>query len=77
MALAATATGDAVTFPQNNPITARPNVLRDQTMPNTLSGFSDPAAAIRRGGRTNPSLVRLGALVVVILGVLPAVFRLG
>ena len=77
MARAATATGDAMTFPQNNPITARPNVLRDQTVPNTLSGFNDPAAVVRRAGPSSAWVVRLGALVVVILGVLAAVLRIG
>jgi len=67
-----------VTFPQNNPITARPNVLRDQTVPNTLTGFSDPGAVIRQSGPSLGSVVRVGALVlVVVFGVLAVVTRLG
>ena len=36
---------------QNQAITAPPNVLRDQTVPNTLGGVSDPTAVVRRGSR--------------------------
>jgi len=78
MALAATARDDAVTFPQNNPITARPNVLRDQTVPNTLTGFNDQAAVTRGAGPSSGAVIRVGALVlVVIFGVLAVVTRLG
>jgi len=77
MALGATATGDAMTFRQNEAITARPNVLRAQTAPNTLAGVSDPGAVVRRGGPLSVSVVRMGALAVVILGVLAAVTRMG
>ena len=37
-----------MTFQQNRSITAQPNVLSDQTVPNTLSGFSDPNMIARR-----------------------------
>ena len=78
LALAATAKGDAMTFQQNQAITAVPNVLRDQTVPNTLAGFSDPAAIVRRAGPSSASVVRVGALVlVVIFGVLAVVTRIG
>ena len=67
-----------MTFQQNQAITARPNVLRDQTVPNTLAGFSDPAAAVRRAGPSNGWVVRLGTLVlVVVLGLLAVVSRIG
>ena len=66
-----------MTFRQNEAITARPNVLRAQTAPNTLAGVSDPGAVVRRGGPSGVSVVRLGALVVVIVGVLAAVARIG
>ncbi len=65
-----------MTFLQNQAITARPNVLRDQTQPNTLSGFSDPAAVVRRGAPSGAPVVRVGALVVVVvLGLLAVVAR--
>ena len=67
-----------MTFRQNNPITARPNVLSDQTVPNTLTGFNDPGALVRRTGPSSGSVVRVGALVlVVIFGVLAIVTRMG
>ncbi len=37
-----------MTFQQNRSITAQPNVLSDQTVPNTLSGVSDPGTVARR-----------------------------
>jgi hypothetical protein len=66
-----------MTFPQNQAITARPNVLRDQTTPNALAGISDPGAAVRGGSRWSLSAVRLGALVVLVLGLLAVVTRIG
>ena len=78
MALAATAKGDAMTFRQNEAITARPNVLRAQTAPNTLAGVSDPGAIVRRRVQSGASVVRLGALlVVVVVGLLAVVARVG
>jgi hypothetical protein len=66
-----------MTFSQNQAITARPNVLRDQTVPNTLAGVSDPGkAVVRRGAPSGASVARVGALaVVVVLGLLALVAR--
>jgi hypothetical protein len=66
-----------MTFPQNQAITARPNVLSDQTVPNTLSGVGQPGAAVRRPVPWGSSVVRLGALLVVVMGLLAVVTRLG
>jgi hypothetical protein len=66
-----------MTFPQNQAITARPNVLSDQTVPNTLSGVGQPGAAVRRPAPSGSSVVRLGALLVVAIGLLAVVTRLG
>lgn len=78
MALTVNVTGDAMTFQQNQAITARPNVLRDQTVPNTLAGFSDPGAVARQAGPSIGSVVRVGTLVlVVIFGLLAVVTRIG
>ena len=62
-----------MTFRQNEAITARPNVLRAQTAPNTLAGVSDPGAIVRRRVQSGASVVRLGALLVVVAVCLLAV----
>jgi len=66
-----------MTFPQNQAITAQPNVLSDQTLPNTLSGVGPPGATARRRPTSTAWLLRLAALVVVVLGLLGVVTRLG
>jgi hypothetical protein len=62
-----------MTFAQNQAITARPNVLRDQMAPNTLNGVRAPAAMVRR---TVPSGASLAALGVLLLGVLVGVIAI-
>jgi hypothetical protein len=67
-----------MTFPHNQAITARPNVLVDQTVPNTLSGVSDPGAAAPRSVPAGESVVRVGAVLsVVALGLLAVLARFG
>ena len=65
-----------MTFQQNQAITARPNVLRDQMAPNTLNGVTAPAAMVRRTVPSGASLAALGVLLVgVLVGVIAIVAR--
>ena len=66
-----------MTFLQNQAITAQPNVLGDQTVPNTLSGVGAPKATARQRTTSASWVLRLGALLVVVLGLLGIVTRLG
>jgi hypothetical protein len=52
---------------QNQAITTPPNVLRAQTVPNTLRGVSNPGAAVRRGTLVGGFLAGLAALLVGVL----------
>ena len=56
-----------MTFLQNQAISALPNVLRDQTAPNTLSGVGAPASRVRR---TGPAGAYVAGLAVLLIGVL-------
>ena len=64
---------------QNQAITALPNVLREQTLPNTLGGVSDPGRFVaRRRAPAATSAVVAGALfAVLIAAVLAVAARIG
>ena len=67
-----------MTFLQNQAITALPNVLRDQTVPNTLAGVIDPAAVVRRATSLRAVVVGLAALFVgALIGLAAIVSRSG
>lgn len=67
-----------MTFLQNQAITAPPNVLRDQTVPNTLGGVSDPTAVVRRGSRLGARVAGFAVLVVgAVIGLAAVVARAG
>jgi hypothetical protein len=67
-----------MTFLPNQAISALPNVLRDQTVPNTLNGIGDPVPMVRRTTRSGVSLASLGVLLVgVLVGVVAVVTRTG
>ena len=53
----------------NLPIDARPNVLRDQTMPNTLGGIGrpDPAPRLRPPAKPLAAAVAIAAAVAAFL----------
>jgi hypothetical protein len=65
-----------MTFAQNQAISARPNVLRDQMAPNTLNGVSDPTSMVRRTVPSGAALAGLGVLIVgVLVGLIAIVAR--
>ncbi|HEY6570721.1 MAG TPA: hypothetical protein VIZ22_10540 [Candidatus Limnocylindrales bacterium] len=56
---------------QNQAITTLPNVIRDQTMPNTLGGVSDPSPFLpRRAPSVASAVVAAGLVATVIAAVL-------
>lgn len=56
-------------FQQNQAITARPNVLSDQMLPNTLGGVSDPGSVV---GRRLPQVAPLAVGAVIVAAVVAA-----
>lgn len=55
---------------QNQALKALPNVLHDQTVPNTLSGIGPPAAAVRRRTPAGTSVAAAAVVLAVLLAML-------
>ena len=55
--------------PQNQPSKALPNVLHDQTAPNTLGGISPPAAPARRPLPTTTLAIAAGVVLALIVAI--------
>ena len=67
-----------MTFLQNQAIRRPPNVLRDQTVPNTLGGVSDPASRVRRTGAAGARVAGIAVLVIgAVIGLAAIVSRAG
>ena len=58
---------------QNQAITATPNVIRDQTVPNTLGGVSDPKPFLPQRVPTVAAVLVAGGLVLAAIAAVVAI----